>query len=206
MALRSYAVPKSPIVGTVETKGSRFLCEIRPIQSEEELKSFIHEKRNEHPKANHTCWAAIYGPPDTTVKKGFSDDGEPSGCAGMPMLTVLSHSGIGHIAAVVTRYFGGTKLGTGGMVKAYTGAVQKALSALKTEQYEKQLELILTFDYDLEPQIRHMLTQFCPAKENYTYTHRVHLSLSIPRSREEELRALIADRWNIRVRIEEKNC
>lgn len=81
----------------------------------------------EFPDATHHCWAYVIGAPGSTDRVGMSDDGEPHGTAGRPMLTVLLHSGIGEIAAVVTRYYGGTKLGTGGLVKAYGGAVQEAL-------------------------------------------------------------------------------
>ena len=84
----------------------------------------------EFPDATHNCWAYVAGPPASTGRVGMSDAGEPHGTAGRPMLTVLLHSGVGEIAAVVTRYYGGIKLGTGGLVKAYGGAVLAALEAL----------------------------------------------------------------------------
>jgi uncharacterized YigZ family protein len=84
----------------------------------------------EFPDANHNCWAYVVGPPGSTGRVGMSDDGEPHNTAGRPMLTVLLHAGVGDVAAVVTRYFGGTKLGTGGLVRAYSGCVQQAMKEL----------------------------------------------------------------------------
>lgn len=111
---------------------SRFLCTIERVRSTEDAQAFIKEMNAEFPDATHNCWAYVVGTPGSTDRIGMSDDGEPHGTAGRPMLTVLSHCGIGEIAAVVTRYYGGIKLGTGGLVKAYGGAVQEALATLAT--------------------------------------------------------------------------
>lgn len=111
---------------------SRFICTVERVQSVEEAQAFIKAMNAEFPDATHNCWAYVVGAPGSTDRIGMSDDGEPHGTAGRPMLTVLQHCGVGEIAAVVTRYYGGTKLGTGGLVKAYGGAVQEALVALPT--------------------------------------------------------------------------
>lgn len=109
---------------------SRFICTVERVQSVEEAQAFIRAMNMEFADATHNCWAYVVGAPGSTDRIGMSDDGEPHGTAGRPMLTVLQHCGIGEIAAVVTRYYGGTKLGTGGLVKAYGGAVQEALLTL----------------------------------------------------------------------------
>jgi uncharacterized YigZ family protein len=109
---------------------SRFICTVERVQSMEEAQAFIRAMNTEFADATHNCWAYVVGAPGSTDRIGMSDDGEPHGTAGRPMLTVLQHCGIGEIAAVVTRYYGGTKLGTGGLVKAYGGAVQEALLTL----------------------------------------------------------------------------
>jgi len=109
---------------------SRFICTVERVQSVEEAQAFIRAMNTEFADATHNCWAYVVGAPGSTDRIGMSDDGEPHGTAGRPMLTVLQHCGIGEIAAVVTRYYGGTKLGTGGLVKAYGGAVQEALLTL----------------------------------------------------------------------------
>ncbi|WP_396208239.1 YigZ family protein [Gemmatimonas sp.] len=109
---------------------SRFICTVERVQSVEEAQAFIRAMNTEFADATHNCWAYVVGAPGSTDRIGMSDDGEPHGTAGRPMLTVLQHCGIGEIAAVVTRYYGGTKLGTGGLVKAYGGAVQEVLASL----------------------------------------------------------------------------
>ncbi len=111
-------------------RGSRFIVSIGACTSEEEAHAFIESIRAEHPSATHNCWAFEAGRPGTTAHIGASDDGEPKGTAGRPMLTVLLHCGVGEIVAVVTRYFGGTLLGTGGLVRAYQGLVKLGLETL----------------------------------------------------------------------------
>ena len=106
---------------------SRFIATLQPVCSCEEAAEFIATTKSEFSDANHNCWAYLVGPPGSSDRVGLSDDGEPHGVAGKPLLTTLQHSGIGDIAIVVSRYFGGIKLGKGGMVKAYTLAAQNVL-------------------------------------------------------------------------------
>ena len=116
---------------------SRFIVSMARVQGPDQAKAFIERIRAEHPDATHNCWAFQAGPAGSTAFAGCSDDGEPKGTAGRPMLTVLLHCGVGEIAAVVTRYFGGTLLGTGGLVHAYQGMVKKGLETLPvTERIE----------------------------------------------------------------------
>ena len=109
---------------------SRFIVTMARVSSPEEAKAFIEAVRQEHSQATHNCWAYVAGEPGSTAQVGASDDGEPKGTAGRPMLTVLLHCGVGEIAAVVTRYFGGILLGTGGLVRAYQGLVKLGLETL----------------------------------------------------------------------------
>lgn len=104
----------------------------------------MHE---EFPDATHNCWAFVAGPPGSTGRIGMSDAGEPHGTAGRPMLTVLLHGGVGDVAAVVTRYYGGVKLGTGGLARAYGGAVQAALATLPLAERIEWTELEIVTDY-----------------------------------------------------------
>ena len=115
-----------------ELQRSRFITTLAPAPTVEEAKSFISRVREEFPDANHNCWAYVVGPPGSTGMAGLSDDGEPHGTAGRPMLTALLHGNVGDVAVVVTRYFGGTLLGKGGLVRAYTGCVQQGLEHLPT--------------------------------------------------------------------------
>ena len=129
-----YPVPDLPPGGRFQIeetiRRSRFIATAARASTPEEAKAFIDEIRAEHSQATHNCWAYQAGRPGTTAHIGASDDGEPKGTAGRPMLTVLLHCGVGEIAAVVTRYFGGTLLGTGGLVRAYQGLVKLGLETL----------------------------------------------------------------------------
>ena len=100
----------------------------------EQAKAFWAEIKAQHPNARHHCWAAVAGKPTDSQQLGFSDDGEPAGTAGKPMLSALQGSQVGEISAVVVRYYGGILLGTGGLVRAYGNGVQQALKLLETER------------------------------------------------------------------------
>lgn len=126
---------------------SRFICTVARVQSSEEAQAFIKGMNAEFSDATHNCWAYVIGAPGSTDRVGMSDDGEPHGTAGRPMLTVLLHSGVGEIAAVVTRYYGGTKLGTGGLVKAYSGAVQEALADMPRAERVDSVDVTVHVGY-----------------------------------------------------------
>ena len=134
--MNSYQVPDlapGEIHQAEETiKRSRFIVSIARVRTVDEAKHFIDGIRMRYSDATHNCWAFSAGSPGSTAKVGASDDGEPKGTAGRPMVTVLEHCGVGEIAAVVTRYFGGTLLGTGGLVHAYQGLVKLGLQSLPT--------------------------------------------------------------------------
>ena len=125
-----YGIPASRTRVEEVILRSHFISSAAPAATPEEARAFIAETRAEFADASHNCYAFVAGPPGSTGQIGMSDDGEPSGTAGRPMLAVLLGSGIGDIAVVVTRYYGGTKLGTGGLVRAYGGGVKAVLEAL----------------------------------------------------------------------------
>lgn len=112
---------------------SRFITAVAHAPNADAAQAFLQSMRDEFPDATHHCWAFVAGPPGSTTNIGMSDDGEPHGTAGRPMLTTLLHSGVGEIVAVCTRYYGGTKLGTGGLSRAYSGGVKRALDGLELE-------------------------------------------------------------------------
>ncbi len=115
-------------------KRSRFIVSIAHTPSVESAKAFVDAIKQEFPDATHNCWAYSAGMPGSTAQVGASDDGEPKGTAGRPMLTILEHCEVGELTAVVTRYFGGTLLGTGGLVHAYQDLVKLGLSKLPTRE------------------------------------------------------------------------
>lgn len=116
--------------GEIEAKRSRFIAALRPCKNEEEARAFIEEIKKKHYDARHNCFAMRFGTPEKVLER-FSDDGEPQGTAGKPMLDILKGAELYDLCAVVTRYFGGTLLGTGGLVRAYSDALKDALSNAK---------------------------------------------------------------------------
>lgn len=177
--MAEYLIPSEESFAEVEVKRSRFLVTVRPITSMDEMKSFLREKREEHPKANHNCWALISGAPSDSNGYGFSDDGEPSGCAGKPIFTVLQYSGIGQVGVVVTRYFGGIKLGTGGMVKAYTEAAKAGVESIRTMEYSPMVKLTVDISYAQEPHLRHLLDQEGQTDAAFSYGQGVIAELAV---------------------------
>lgn len=131
MIKTSYDIPKNSVFYQETIKKSRFIVHIEHTPDVESARAFISEIKAKYSDAGHNCWAYIAGAPADSQILGFSDDGEPNGTAGKPMLNVLLGSGVGEITAVVTRYFGGIKLGTGGLVRAYGGTVNHALDELE---------------------------------------------------------------------------
>lgn len=142
-----YRIPAGPYRVEEEIKRSRFITTLGHAPSVAAARAFIAAVSAEFADANHNCWAYVVGPPGSTGQVGMSDDGEPHGSAGRPMLTVLLHAGVGDIAAVVTRYFGGTLLGVGGLVRAYSGGVQLALATLPTVERVPTVLLDVVVDY-----------------------------------------------------------
>ncbi len=145
-ALARYPIPARSHRVEEEIKRSRFITTLGYTPDVEAARAFVAGVSTEFADANHNCWAYVVGPPGATAQIGMSDDGEPHGTAGRPMLTVLLHSGIGDICAVVTRYFGGTLLGKGGLVRAYSGGVQLALGDLPTLERVPRTELEVVID------------------------------------------------------------
>ncbi|MCK3657919.1 IMPACT family protein [Pasteurellaceae bacterium Pebbles2] len=127
-----YLVPKSAVIFEEEIKKSRFITYLCHVDGLTQARDFWLEIKALHPDARHHCWATVAAQPNNSQALGFSDDGEPAGTAGKPMLSALQGSQVGEIAAVVVRYYGGVLLGTGGLVRAYGGGVQQALKLLET--------------------------------------------------------------------------
>lgn len=169
-----------------EIKRSRFICYGGHADNREAAEHFIRSVRERHPQARHVCWAYIAGAPDTTVMS-MSDDGEPSGTAGMPMLKVLQYSGMGEIVVAVVRYFGGTKLGTGGLQRAYSDAVSGVLEKLPTRTFVSRTDLFLTFDYALESQVRHILSRYDTQAEDPRYQQQVRMKLAVAEVQTDDL-------------------
>ncbi|MEC4090349.1 YigZ family protein [Pseudoalteromonas rubra] len=159
--MSEYAIPSSTISHHEEIKKSTFIVHIAHTPTLEDAKAFIRAINEQYPDARHNCWAHIAGAPGGSHVLGFSDDGEPNGTAGKPMLNVLLGSGLGEITAVTTRYFGGIKLGTGGLVRAYGGTLNNALDTLPTQIKIPASTLVGESDYGLQGSIeQHLNSQY----------------------------------------------
>lgn len=160
MTHSSYDIPKNTVFYQEVIKKSRFIVHIQHTPDVDAARKFIADIKEKYADAVHNCWAYVAGRPNDSQVLGFSDDGEPNGTAGKPILNVLLGSGIGEITAVVTRYFGGIKLGTGGLVRAYGGCVNHALEEL--ERGEKIPEVVIsgTSDYSFQGMIEQILKSY----------------------------------------------
>jgi uncharacterized YigZ family protein len=156
-----YAIPRLEEgelhVAEIEIERSRFIAWVCHAPDIERFEALLARARHTYPDASHHCSAFVAGPPGEQTAIGFSDDGEPGGTAGRPMFQVLDGNAIGQIGCVVTRYFGGTKLGTGGLVRAYSQAVQKALESLPLTEYTERHPVRLHLDFAGEAEARHWL-------------------------------------------------
>lgn len=176
--LEPYQIIEQGGVGEIEEKKSRFIAHVAPVSTEEEALAFIDARKKEYWDARHNCYAYIIGSQGETMR--FSDDGEPSGTAGKPILEVLVNSGIRNLVVVVTRYFGGTLLGTGGLVRAYTQATQAGIAAsdIRTMCYGYKITVVT--DYNGIGKIQYLLGQRGIPITESTYTEQVTIQLYLP--------------------------
>ncbi|WP_299075036.1 YigZ family protein [uncultured Paraglaciecola sp.] len=175
---QSYQVPAKDWQVELEVKRSKFLSFAGHAADRDHAEAFIRKLRDQHPQANHVCWAYIAGAPNTTIRS-MSDDGEPSGTAGMPMLKVLEYSGYGDIVVAVVRYFGGTKLGTGGLQRAYSDAVSLVLDDLPTKPKVSRTEMHLSYDYTYDGGISRLLARFNVENIDVSYGQKIRLEIAI---------------------------
>ncbi|TXZ76937.1 YigZ family protein [Vibrio mimicus] len=179
MNLQPYLIPAEPIQFEEEIKKSLFITYLAHTPGIDSAKAFVEEIKRLHADARHNCWAFVAGRPQDSMLWGFSDDGEPSGTAGKPILAQLTGSGVGEITAVVTRYYGGVLLGTGGLVKAYGGGVQQALKRLQTIEKKITTSVHLTLDYAMIPLLHSLMAQFSATEMEAHYNEQVQLVVEL---------------------------
>ncbi|KJY82544.1 elongation factor [Vibrio galatheae] len=196
-----YLIPSQAIQFEEEIKKSVFITHLAHTSSIELAKAFVEQVKAEHADARHNCWAFVAGRPEDSMKWGFSDDGEPSGTAGKPILAQLSGSGVGEITAVVTRYSGGIKLGTGGLVKAYGGGVQQALKLLQTIEKKITTKLILELDYGFMPIAQSLFPQFGALEVNAEYSESVKMVVEIEQRQVSDFTQTIINKSGAKVRV-----
>ncbi len=172
--------------GTTEfiEKKSRFIANISPASTRLEAISFIEEINSKYHGTNHNCTAFIIGAPSSPKDIHCSDDGEPSGTAGKPMLNVLMHNNLGDVVVVVSRYFGGVKLGTGGLVRAYSQAVKDAVAAIRLQKFTVTVTLNIRFHYQYEGTVRRVINKIDGVLLNSDYGEAVTFSVEIDKEAE----------------------
>ncbi|HIF9248042.1 TPA: YigZ family protein [Photobacterium damselae] len=174
-----YWVPADAVVFEEEIKKSRFITYLAHTPNVEAAKAFVNHIKEKHHDARHNCWAFVAGRPTDSMKWGFSDDGEPSGTAGKPILAQLTGSNVGEITAVVTRYYGGIRLGTGGLVKAYGGGVQQALAQLITQEKVMTAIVTLCCDYNQVSLVESLLNEHSGVQLTADYQTQVSMALEL---------------------------
>lgn len=179
-----YPIPKALTRTETVVNKSRFITTVAPAADVVAARAFIASVREEFGDAGHNCYAFVAGAPGHTGQAGMSDDGEPAGTAGRPMLACLLHSGIGEVAVVVTRYFGGVKLGKGGLVRAYTAAVKGGLQALELTRRQFRAELEIVLEYADLPPVEQRLQAFEAEIVAAVYGEAVALNIALPMAAE----------------------
>lgn len=175
----TYSTINRPHTATIDIKKSQFLAFAYPVTSRDEVLFHVEQLRQRYPDARHHGWAYIIGDPNNTTDAGFDDDGEPSGTAGRPMLNLLQHKLVGNCALVVVRYFGGIKLGAGGLARAYGAAAQAALADATLTPFESAAQLVIHCGFADEAFIRHIVAGFDGEVLTVTYQQQVQLSVEL---------------------------
>lgn len=177
--MAEYLVPKSAVIFEEEIKKSRFITYLQHTEGLEDARAFWVKIKQEHPNARHHCWAAVAGKPTDSLQFGFSDDGEPAGTAGKPMLSALQGSQLGEISAVVVRYYGGILLGTGGLVRAYGNGIQQALKLIESEIKVERPPFKLDCDYGQLNLVQQLCEKYQVEILSQDFQANIHLILGI---------------------------
>jgi len=199
---RPFQTLSHPTIFCYEEKRSRFIAHLWPIKSKEEGFEYFEAIKRQHQDARHHCWAYVIGDPEQALAAGFNDDGEPGGTAGKPMLNVLMQRKVGNVFAVVVRYFGGIKLGAGGLTRAYGQAVSGALDAAELLMVVPTSAVSIQVEFALEQRVRNLLTQQGIDILNVSYTDQVMLGCECPVDFVEQLRDILREQTAGRVVVE----
>ncbi|MCG3859135.1 YigZ family protein [Psychrobacter sp. Ps2] len=188
----SYQTLKRAVTTRLEIKKSEFIAYAYPVTSREQSMFHVEQLREQYADARHFCWAYIIGDPDNTTSAGFDDDGEPSGTAGRPILNVLQHKSIGNVIIVVVRYFGGIKLGAGGLTRAYAGSAQAAVDEMILNPYVPMTQIQILAEFATEAQCRYMIESLGGHIDDVAYSKQVTLTATLAKADVENLKARLA--------------
>ena len=180
-----------------EIKKSRFICHAKRVYSEEEARAFITAIKKEHYKATHNCSAFIIG--ERSEIKRTSDDGEPSGTAGVPMLGVLENHNLTNVCVVVTRYFGGIKLGAGGLIRAYAGSVALAVKEIGIVEIKEQAGIQIQMSYAQYQEYGNFLKEHNLMELETNFTDQVDTIIFVDKEDKEDIKASLIEFFNGKV-------
>ena len=185
-----------------EIKKSRFICHAKRVYSEEEARDFITAIKKEHYKATHNCSAFIVG--ERSEIKRTSDDGEPSGTAGVPMLGVLENHNLTNVCVVVTRYFGGIKLGAGGLIRAYAGSVALAVKEIGIIEIKEQAGIQIHMTYAQYQEYGNFLKENNLIELETNFTDQVDTMIFVDKERKDDIKADLIEFFNGKVTLTDK--
>jgi len=177
---KNYPVPAGFLERETEVKKSRFIARVVPVSTREDVRTWVDQARQDHPDARHVCWAYQIGQPGAAAEAAMNDDGEPSGTAGKPILSVIQHKDMGDVLVIVIRYFGGIKLGAGGLVRAYAGAAESVLSAVSRILQKTMVLARVTIGFADEQALRHWCGQHDSEVKSLDYGVSVVADISLP--------------------------
>ena len=182
-----------------EIKKSRFICHIKRVTTEDEARNFIQAVKKEHYKATHNCSAFILG--ERSEMKRSSDDGEPSGTAGVPMLGVLENHQLTNVCAVVTRYFGGIKLGAGGLIRAYSSNVALAIKEIGVVHIKEQLGLRIALSYSQYQELPNFLKANHLQEQDTSFTEQVQTTIFVDKDDKDSVIEELIELFNGKIDI-----
>lgn len=197
-----YLSPTSESRSEQEVKRSRFIGIARAVRSAEEVKTALDAARAEFPDATHHCWAYVLGDPASSPQMRTEDDGEPGGTAGRPILNVLTQRRLGDTLVIVVRYFGGVKLGAGGLVRAYGSAASAALDRAPLSEATTFLPVTLRYSYGDERGVRHVLEKGGLTELTVDYGEDVVMTAKVPAEAWDALREALSDVTRGRIKID----
>ena len=188
----SYQTLKRAVTARLEIKKSEFIAYAYPVTSREQALFHVEQLRQQYADARHHCWAYIIGDPNNTTSAGFDDDGEPNGTAGRPILNVLQHKAIGNVIIIVVRYFGGIKLGAGGLTRAYAGAAQAVVDEMDLSPYVPMAQVQILAEFATEAQCRYVVDSLNGSIDDVAYSKQVTLTVTIAEADIDHLKERLA--------------
>ncbi|WP_166268027.1 IMPACT family protein [Marinobacter caseinilyticus] len=178
-----YPIPAGFLERETEIKKSRFIARVYAVASRAEVKAWVETAHKDHPDARHVCWGYQIGRPGSAAEAAMNDDGEPSGTAGKPILNVIQHKDMGDVLVVVIRYFGGTKLGAGGLVRAYAGAAESVLSEVDRVVQKTMAAVVVSMSFADEQPLRHWCDLHHASVDEIDYGVPVRATVGVPADR-----------------------